>query len=92
MDLNFQYAEHQQSLMRAMITTCCTLRTRHLESAGSVARRIHAWQQAEGANAANRADAPVVIARCVDTARAARIGSGAYDLSGPLLTPVLAVR
>ncbi|KPF93754.1 hypothetical protein IP81_00960 [Novosphingobium sp. AAP83] len=53
MDLNFQYAEHQQSLMRAMITTCCTLRTQHLESAGSVAKRIHAWQQAEGANAAN---------------------------------------
>lgn len=53
MNLNFQYAEHQQSLMRAMITTCRTLRTRHLESAGSVAKRIHAWQQAEGANAAN---------------------------------------
>ena len=43
-------------------------------------------------NAANRADAPVVIARCVDAARAARIGAGTYDLSGPLLTPVLAVR
>ena len=53
MDLNFQYAEHQQSLMRAMTTTNISLRTRHLEAADSVAARIQAWQHAEGANAAN---------------------------------------
>ena len=52
MDLNFQYAEHQQSLMLAMTTTNISLRTRHLESADSVAARIRAWQHAEGANAA----------------------------------------
>lgn len=52
MDLNLHYAEHQQSLMRAMTSTNSALRTRHLESAGSVARRIQAWQHAEGAHAA----------------------------------------
>jgi hypothetical protein len=53
MDLNFQYSEHQQSLMRAMASDDSALRTRHFESAGSVARRIQDWQHAEGANAAN---------------------------------------
>ncbi len=53
MDLNFQYSAHQQSLIRAMSSTNCMLRTRHLESAGSVAKRIHAWQHAKGADAAN---------------------------------------
>ena len=53
MDLNFQYSEHQQSLIFAMTSTNCKLRMRHLESAGSVAKRIQAWQHAKGADAAN---------------------------------------
>jgi len=53
LDLNFLYSEHQQSLMRAMASTSCNLRTRHLAFAGSVARRIQAWQHTIGANAAN---------------------------------------
>lgn len=52
MDLNLLYAEHQQSLLRAMASTSARLRTRHLACAGSVARRIQAWQQAKGALAA----------------------------------------
>lgn len=52
MDLNFLYSEHQQSLMRAMCSTSRMLRTRHLASAASLARRIQAWQQSTGASAA----------------------------------------
>lgn len=53
MDLNLLYAEHQRSLLRAMACTSARLRTRHLACAGAVARRIQAWQQAEGAIAAS---------------------------------------
>lgn len=52
MDLNFLYSEHQQSLMRAMASTCANLRKLHLASAGSLAKRIQDWQDSEGANAA----------------------------------------
>jgi len=52
LDLNFLYSEHQRSLMRAMASTSGHLRARHLAFAGSVARRIQAWQHTIGANAA----------------------------------------
>ena len=52
MDLNFLYSEHQQSLMRAMASTCANLRKLHLVSAHSLAERIKDWQHSEGASAA----------------------------------------
>lgn len=52
MDLNLLYSEHQHALMRATSCTSRTCRSRHLASAGSVARRIHKWQLTKGASAA----------------------------------------
>jgi len=41
---------------------------------------------------ADRADAPTVIARCLDKARQARIGAGPVDLTSTALRPAYAMR
>jgi hypothetical protein len=41
---------------------------------------------------ANRADAPTVVAKCLDVAKAAHLGSGPFDLNSATLRPALASR
>lgn len=52
MDLNLEYAAHQQALMRADHATSDAARRAHLATASCIARRIGAFQQRLGAAAA----------------------------------------
>lgn len=52
MDLNYQYAQHQLSIMRAAVATSRVSRTRHLAAAGLCAFRISNYQLGKGAAAA----------------------------------------
>ena len=52
MDLNFEYAAHQQALMRARSADNDDGRLVHLAEASSIAGRIKAFQQGLGAAAA----------------------------------------
>lgn len=52
MDLNLEYAAHQQALMRADTTPCPDLREAHLRRADGIAARITLFQHQLGAAAA----------------------------------------
>lgn len=52
MDLNSFYFEHQLSLMRARSASSCAVRTKHLDFADALARRIQSHQLSIGASAA----------------------------------------
>ncbi|MDE2403088.1 MAG: hypothetical protein KGM17_00040 [Sphingomonadales bacterium] len=53
MDLNFQYSEHQRSLMRASRSDSRLTRARHLAAAGVIANRIRDYQLRQGAAASS---------------------------------------
>ncbi|MCB2068003.1 MAG: hypothetical protein KDE15_15340 [Erythrobacter sp.] len=52
MDLNREYASHQQALMAARTSQSQSERTRHLDLASAIAARINAFQLQLGAAAA----------------------------------------
>jgi hypothetical protein len=52
MDLNHHYAQHQLSVMRAAAAPSRVGRTKHLAAAGLCAYRIHNYQRANEAAAA----------------------------------------